>query len=41
MRSIEHEYHGLSLLFVMNLDWFLYLAAIVFALMLGGFVGSL
>ncbi|MEO3414238.1 hypothetical protein AAFO92_06240 [Roseovarius sp. CAU 1744] len=41
MQHIMHGYRGLSLLFNLNWDRLVYLATILVALMLGGFVGSL
>ncbi len=41
MQPIERGYRGLSLLFNLNWDRMVYLATILVALMLGGFVGSL
>lgn len=41
MQHIAHGYRGLSLLFNLNWDRIVYLATILVALMLGGFVGSL
>lgn len=41
MQLIERGYRGLSLLFNLNWDRIVYLATILVALMLGGFVGSL
>ncbi|WP_306114085.1 MULTISPECIES: hypothetical protein [unclassified Roseovarius] len=41
MQHIARGYRGLSLLFNLNWDRLVYLATILVALMLGGFVGSL
>ena len=41
MQQIMRGYRGLSLLFSLNWDRLVYLATILVALMLGGFVGSL
>lgn len=41
MQHIASGYRGLSLLFNLNWDRMVYLATILVALMLGGFVGSL
>ena len=41
MQHIMQGYRGLSLLFNLNWDRIVYLATILVALMLGGFVGSL
>ena len=41
MEHIVQGYRGLSLLFNLNWDRIVYLATIVVALLLGGFIGSL
>ena len=40
MQQIASGYRGLSLLFNLNWDRLLYLATIVVALLMGGFVGA-
>lgn len=41
MEQIVQGYRGLSLLFNLNWDRIVYLATIIVALLLGGFIGSL
>ncbi len=41
MQTIQTSYRGLSLLFTLNWDRFLYIATIAGALLLGAYVGSL
>lgn len=41
MQTIVAGYRGLSLLFDLNWDRLLYIATLVFALLAGGYIGSL
>lgn len=41
MQTLQSGYRGVSLLLNLNWDRILYLATILFALMLGAFLGSL
>ncbi|MEM7318626.1 MAG: hypothetical protein AAF408_06330 [Pseudomonadota bacterium] len=41
MQTFQQSYRGLSLLFVLNWDRLMFLAAILSALMLGAFLGEI